>query len=1635
MQQSWLKKGLVCGIALTLFGGNFINIYSSRDRSDWSISTVPTQWGVYGLQALALDSNGYPHIAYVDYEYPYMVVYAKWTGSSWSNDQFDYGTDADIVLDSNNLPRISYYKDYHLWYAQKLANGNWLKEAVDTTSPITGYDSSIALDSGGNPHISYCDYTYGDVRYAKKIGSSWTSELVQESSNVNRWRYTSLVLDSTNSPHISYYDTFYNDLRYAKKIGGSWNNQVVDSSHCGGYETSIDVGSNDYPHITYYDGTSQDLRYIKGTGSSWTTPVIVDSAGDVGRWSALKLDSTNRPHISYQDRTNEKLKYATFIGSWQTESVDTVGVFGGFTSLDVYGTIPCISYYVESGTNRQLKYAKYSPATTPPVADFVCSPQNPVPSQTVAFNAASSHDPDGGSITLYEWDWNNDGNYEESHTSSTATHSWSLKGRYPVTLRVTDDESPPSTDTETKIMQVGVPPIADFTFNPDHPIPNQAITFNAASSSDPDGTINWYRWDWTSNGNYEESYYQNPTATHSYASSGRYTVTLEVEDDDGLTDEYLAEVVIEPAPPVVHFIWTPLNPIPSQTINFDGSSSYDPDGSIIWYRWDWTNNGEFDYISHEPTATNSYPTSGSYTVGLQVEDNDGNTNYTCNIFVLIGDLNITQILPIQVILNPTRFVVNKKTVVRINITSTFNEDVTVPIKIIYNYGEKDCTESVRLKSGENWVYLPGGPSSINPIAWEFGKELVWTSPGTEDQLKVIVDPSGIITENNENNNEKPYEKDIDFIETENSYTILYQSWKANPVVFFDAGVDPSDCIISVSESNDFIHGTFPLEDDSPYYRVVTSPRFGPGVLPPIIWIIPIDDLRLLGREGTLSGYDRTVGIASKTYFDYFFGAGFMDVLGYGNPLISDAVLIQNGYGYWVSAAHEIHHTYGGWRTGNGEEYKHYPGNPAWGFWVDRHWIKGSYPEICFMGAGGSWICDECYEHLLDTFQVRKSKEKELQKIILLSGFIDKNDTVKFDNMYVLENRSISDIPSGNYKIKLYDEDGQLLDEIPINVSFWLTIDPYGAIEVNTTSFVFKIPYPETKSSSILQIQMTHNDTILAEQNISAHSPTLHLTSLNAGENLSIGSNYTISWDGEDIDGDTLNYSVLFSSDNGENWIPLIIETNKTEYLMDTTYLEQSDFCKIKVIATDGFNTAIDESNETFSLHLYTVYIDDNYTNTTYGWQRNRFNIIQDGINALENNGTVYVLNGTYAESPMINKTIDFIGENMNTTIIENYFMNINADSVRLTNLTIRNSDGIYVSSNHNKFTACSFIKNFHGIMLISSINTTIKNCIIATNNIGINAFYGSNYNEISNCTIFQNTIYGIYLGGWYNTIRNCNIINNRVGIYAHWNYSNMNYIFNNNFNNTQNARDDIYSFWDDGYPIGGNYWNNYVGVDLFHGQNQNIPGSDGIGDTPYNIPGWAHRQDRYPLMSPWRSKLLFVSNISNKWNFISSPFNYSVEKTNLLIKYNGSEWSWQEAVNQSIVLGFIYGWNRTTQNYELINTLNPGDGYWIYAYHNCELLARCVSYLESDSFITNLLPNWSIMGLPDDEPIEKQNLTILYNETMYSWQEAVTNNIILGFIYQWNETNQNYQLTDILQPGKSYWMYAYYNCTLLRPTI
>jgi hypothetical protein len=173
-------------------------------------------------------------------------------------------------------------------------------------------------------------------------------------------------------------------------------------------------------------------------------------------------------------------------------------------------------------------------------------------------------------------------------------------------------------------------------------------------------------------------------------------------------------------------------------------------------------------------------------------------------------------------------------------------------------------------------------------------------------------------------------------------------------------------------------------------------------------------------------------------------------------------------------------------------------------------------------------------------------------------------------------------------------------------------------------------------------------------------------------------------------------------------------------------------------------------------------------------------------------------------------------------------------------------------------------------------------------------------------------------------------------------------------------------------------------------------------------------------------------SLKQKWNLFSLPVNETINKTEVTIRNNSIDYTWSEAVTAGVILDFLYGWNRIGQSYYIADSFEPGQGYWLWSYYNCTLLVTGEPII-SDS-ITALSMQWNIIGLPVNTTIPKNDLLIRYNGTDYNWTEATTgaDPILLGFIYVWNPSVQQYQLSDVLEAGKAYWMYAYHSCGLRR---
>ena len=241
-------------------------------------------------------------------------------------------------------------------------------------------------------------------------------------------------------------------------------------------------------------------------------------------------------------------------------------------------------------------------------------PYNAMVGVPITFDGSGSTDADG-TIVAYAWDFG-DGN---TGSGASPTHAYQSEGTFTVELTVTDDGNAPNSATTTAtITAAPVPPSADAG-GPYSGVVGTVISFNGSASSDADGTIVAYAWDFGDGGVAD-----GPTPTHSYSVDGTFTVMLTVTDNDGLTGTDTASATINPAggntPPVASANG-PYTGTEGAPVQFSSSGSMDPDGTIVAYAWDFGDGGS----STAENPAHTYVAAGTYTVSLTVTDDAGDT--------------------------------------------------------------------------------------------------------------------------------------------------------------------------------------------------------------------------------------------------------------------------------------------------------------------------------------------------------------------------------------------------------------------------------------------------------------------------------------------------------------------------------------------------------------------------------------------------------------------------------------------------------------------------------------------------------------------------------------------------------------------------------------------------------------------------------------------------------------------------------------------------------------------------------------------------------------------------------------------------------------------------------------------------
>jgi parallel beta-helix repeat protein len=268
----------------------------------------------------------------------------------------------------------------------------------------------------------------------------------------------------------------------------------------------------------------------------------------------------------------------------------------------------------------------------------------------------------------------------------------------------------------------------------------------------------------------------------------------------------------------------------------------------------------------------------------------------------------------------------------------------------------------------------------------------------------------------------------------------------------------------------------------------------------------------------------------------------------------------------------------------------------------------------------------------------------------------------------------------------------------------------------------------------------------------------------------------------------------------------------------------------------------------------TIYVDDSNTAGPWnGTQNYPYKTIHEGITVASAGDTVSVLSGTYNENVVITKDLTLVGENKDTTYIDGggngHVVNAHGTSdseihVHISRLTLRNAGGSgfdcvtfsYVTTSEIADNKILNSQEGEGISLDHCDAITVRNNLITNNDAAGISLTVSNQNIIEN-NIIQNNQKGIHLASFSmnnqmtsNTIRD----NSVYGVYVFQSSSNL-FTQNDLSGNSQNAQDSSTNSWSSNGQ--GNYWRDY---------NKYDNNSDGIGDTPYPIPG-GNNIDEYPL--------------------------------------------------------------------------------------------------------------------------------------------------------------------------------------------
>ena len=273
--------------------------------------------------------------------------------------------------------------------------------------------------------------------------------------------------------------------------------------------------------------------------------------------------------------------------------------------------------YVVVVTIKDSTGAASSASTTvlvgAPVAAVTVSPLSGAAPLAVTADASASTDP--VAISTYTFDFG-DGTVVGPQSGATASHTYTAGGNY--TLRVTVTDAAGASSSASRAVAIGAPNAA-VKVTPSSGGAPLNVTADASASSDPIG-ISSYTFNF-GDGSAAVGPQAIPTASHTYASTGAFTVTVTVRDSVGGSASASNAVTVA-APPTAALTVSPASAPVGATITADASLSTAGTNPIASYTFDF---GDGSRVGPQAgaTATHAFSAGGTYIVAVTVSDTIG----------------------------------------------------------------------------------------------------------------------------------------------------------------------------------------------------------------------------------------------------------------------------------------------------------------------------------------------------------------------------------------------------------------------------------------------------------------------------------------------------------------------------------------------------------------------------------------------------------------------------------------------------------------------------------------------------------------------------------------------------------------------------------------------------------------------------------------------------------------------------------------------------------------------------------------------------------------------------------------------------------------------------------------------------